>query len=320
MSVNEAFSAFQKAVNADPEQVKEARTRRDVFKGAFLTEVDVDEVVPSGSLARGTHKQPIHDVDVILVFDQEQHPEWGQPGASAEAALDHTRGRVNALLGATNGTHGKVVRLARWRNHAVKCFLDDPGDPNAFTVDAMPALRRNGMLLIPEAMSKQWVSCDPEYLISAVARKHAEWPKFAGTVRMLKWWAAEQNTKIKPLVMEILALNLLPTGRSQPSAIKDFFVKASHHIEGHSEVVDPAEICGPIQDDLDYEAFEERLKIARHASGQAIVAQGNNDVSGAVRWWGEVFGDAFPASKAQPGLPAAVPPPGPRPVKDSPQG
>jgi SMODS domain-containing protein len=185
MGVNDAFTTFQGVVNADIEQVREARGRRDIFKGAFGTERDVYEVIASGSLARGTQKDPIHDVDVVIVFDGDQHPNWGEPGASAEDALDETRQRVNSLLGATNGTYETAVRLARWRNHAVKCFLDDPEDPDAFTVDAMPALRRDGHLLIPEATSEKWVQADPEHLIAAVAAKHAAWNKFAGTVRML---------------------------------------------------------------------------------------------------------------------------------------
>lgn len=317
MSVNDAFKAFQDVVNADITAVKEARTRRDLFKEAFGPLPDVDEVIPSGSLARGTQKDPIRDVDVIIVFNGDDHPDWGEPGASAKDALDYTREHVHGLLGATKGTHAQEVRLARWRNHAVKCFLDDPQDPDAFTVDAMPTLRRDGKLLIPQATSKEWIYADPEYLITEVASKHAAWNKFAGTVRMLKWWAAEQKIKIKSLVMEVLALQFLPTDSSQPSAIAQFFVSAAYHIEGGSEVLDPAQLCGPIQSDLDYEKFADRLASARAGAAKAIQAQVNNDANAAIRQWGTVFGDDFPSpAKSGP----MVVPPLPRPVKDTPQG
>lgn len=321
MSVTDAFKTFQGVVNADIEQVREARSRRDLFKGAFGGEPDVNEVIASGSLARGTHKDPIHDVDVVIVYDEDQHPDWGKPGTSAEDALDYTRGRVNTLLGVSNGTYEKAVRLARWRNHAVKCFLDDPDDEDAFTVDAMPALRRNGMLLIPEAMSKKWVYCDPEYLIAAVAKKHAEWDKYAGTVRMLKWWAAEQDIKIKSLVMEVLALNYLSTEGSQATAIKQFFVSASYAIDGGVEVVDPAGICGPIQPDLDYDGLGDRLRDARDNAIRAVQAQENGNPAYAIRLWGAVFGDDFPPPPKGGSNPTpAVAPVLPRPVKDTPQG
>lgn len=321
MSVAETFKAFQDVVNAEATQVREARKRRDLFKGAFGAESDVKEVVPSGSLARGTQKDPIHDVDVILIFDRDQHPDWGTPGKSAGEALDYTRKRVNSLLGITNGTYDKAVRLARWRNHAVKCFLDDPDDPDAFTVDAMPALRHEGKLLIPEAQSDDWVDCNPEFLIAEVAAKHAEWNGFAGTVRMLKWWAAEQDTKIKSLVMEVLALDYLPTNISQPAAVKQFFVSACYFIEGGGVVEDPAALCGPIQPALDYSAFAECLRSARDNAAKAIQSQVNNDNASAVAHWGHVFGDSFPEPPRSNGSSApAVVPAMPRPVKDTPQG
>lgn len=318
-SVSCAFKEFQQVVNADADQVREARKRRDLFRDAFSSESDIDEVIASGSLARGTQKDPIHDVDTILVFDGDEHADWGKPGGSASEALDYARERVNKLLGVTNGSHSQVVRLARWRNHAVKCFLDDPDDPEAFTVDAMPALRRDGMLLIPEATSRKWVSCDPEFLITAVAAKHAVWNKFAGSVRMLKWWAGEQDTNIKSLVMEVLALQFLPvSGGLQPNAIKQFFVSANYYIAGGSEVVDPAGICGPIQPDLDYSLLSNSLGEAADKAGRAMNAEWSNDSASAVRWWGEVFGKSFPSAPVAPRAPAVPPPP--RPVKDTPQG
>lgn len=321
MSVTDAFKSFQDVVNADITHVREARVRRDLFKAAFGAETDIAEVVPSGSLARGTHKDPIHDVDVIIVYEQDEHPEWGEPGSSATDALDHTRERVNMLLGTTNGTYDQVVRLARWRNHAVKCFLDDPDDPDGFTVDAMPALRRDGKLLIPEALSDDWVACDPELLIAEVARKHAAWNKFAGTVRMLKWWAGAQDTKIKSLVMEVLALKFLPTNVNQPAAVKQFFVSACYYVQGGNEVSDPADLCGPVQSDIDYSKFSECLQAARDNAIKAFQAQANNDTSTAIAYWGEVFGDGFPKPPASSGNPAPiVAPVTPRPVKDTPQG
>jgi hypothetical protein len=176
------------------------------------------------------------------------------------------------------------------------------------------------MLLIPEAASHDWVPCNPEYLIKAVANKHAQWSSYAGTVRMLKWWASEQDTKIKSLVMEVLALEFLPTHRTRPVAIKDFFVSALYAIEGGHEVLDPAGICGPIQADLDYEALADCLRASRDAAVQAFQAQNNNNTPAAVQHWGKVFGDDFPKPPATGNPHSAVAPVLPRTVKDTPQG
>lgn len=320
MNVSSAFEALQTTVNADKGQVKTAQTRRDLFKDAFSGETDVVKVKPSGSLARGTHKEPIHDVDTIVVFDQQAHPDWGQPGDSAEEALNHTQARIRELLG-TNGTHAPgSVRLTRWRNHAVKCFLDDPDDPDAFTVDAMPALLFGDRYLVPEFATKTWILTDPQHLIDEVATRHATWSKYAGTIRMLKAWAADQNTHIKSLVMEVLALDYLPTDHTRPIALREFFTAATFQIENHRVVADPADLCGPIQPDLDYTAFAESLRTARDEATRACSAQARGDDAAAITHWGNVFGSAFPQPPKTSPSPIVVPPVLPRPVKDTPQG
>ncbi|MCS6562300.1 MULTISPECIES: nucleotidyltransferase domain-containing protein [Curtobacterium] len=319
MSLMDSFASFQTVVNADPDQVSEARRRRRVFEEALVSEPDVLEVVPSGSLARGTHKDPIHDVDLVVVYDPVAHPDWGVPGASASEALDHARAAVNRLLGATSGTVDQLVRLAKPRNHAVKCFLDDPDDEDAFTVDVMPALRVDAGFRIPESLSEAWIDADPEYLIAEAARKHGEWSHYAGTVRMLKYWAASQSPlKIKSLVMEVLALEHLATGLNRPTAISSFFTAAAFQIESGLAVEDPAGLCGEIQRDLDMGAFSERLRAASNSGIDARASQVANDPAAASRHWREVFGDEFPEILAAAG--ATVVPDGPRPVKDSPQG
>lgn len=104
MSVESAFDTYQTTVNANPDHVTEARRRRDLFKTAFAGEADVEEVRVSGSLARGTQKHPIHDVDTVIVFKASSHPDWGQPGGSAEDALNHVKpacGSCSAPMGPT---------------------------------------------------------------------------------------------------------------------------------------------------------------------------------------------------------------------------
>lgn len=76
---------------------------------------DVLEVISSGSPARGTHKDPFHDVDAIIIYDPAGHPGWGQPGASDAEALNDTRQRVHDMLGVTSGM---VEQLCDWRDGA----------------------------------------------------------------------------------------------------------------------------------------------------------------------------------------------------------
>lgn len=295
MDIEAAFDNLQKAADADPKQVKEARRRRDLFKDAFAGEDDVaEDVIASGSLARSTQREPINDVDVIIVFDVESHPDWGEPGDSAEEALTYTGKRINALLGATNGTFAKEVRLARPGNHAVKCFLDDPDADDPFTVDAMPALRQaDGTLKVPEKSSKDWISTDPEHLIKLVADKHDRWNLCRPLIRVLKLWKDVQHTDLKSLTVEVLSLDNLPeTESTRPRALYRFFNAAEKAID--KPIIDPADLCGEIQPDLDVEKAKAAISDAATTSWEAVNAQDRGDTDRAACLWRSMFGDAFP--------------------------
>jgi len=329
MDINAAFDELQRTANADPEQVREARTRRDLFESAFDAEDDVVQVVASGSLARSTQRAPINDVDVIVVYDASEHPEWGREGDSADEALRYAGERVNHLLGATNGAVAQVVRLARPGNHAVKCFFDDPNDPDGFTLDAMPALRQaDGTLLVPEKSSNRWISTDPEHLIRLVADRQSAWDDFRPLVRVLKFWKDEQDTGLKSLTVEVLAIDHLPQETSRAKALQRFFTAAQHAIE--LPIEDPAGLCGLIQSDLDVDKARAAIKAAASASWEAVIAQEHGDTNRAACRWRSVFGDAFP--EPEDGCPADTNALGPisvgvgigtttpRPVTDAPQG
>jgi Second Messenger Oligonucleotide or Dinucleotide Synthetase domain len=328
MDIDRAFDDLQQEVNAPPEAVAEARRRRNLFCSAFQTDDDVSECVHSGSLARGSQKDPINDVDEIIVFDQEAHPDWGSPGPSAGEALDHVRKRVRELLGASEGTHAKEVRRAEARNHTVKCWLDDPDDPDAFTVDVTPALRKeDGTLLIPEKKNEQWINTDPEDLIRRVRDRHASWNRFVGLVRCLKRWGADQKTEMKSLLLEVLALDHLPEETRQ-KALARFFAAASQAVL--LPVKDPAGLCGEIQPNLDRSAASQHLERAAEAAWRAVEAEERGDTDEAACLWRSIFGPIFPEPEAgcgngdgrriAAGAAAAIPARPKRTVRDAPQG
>lgn len=326
MQISTAFDTYQTAVNASPAQLKEGRRRRDLFKDAFGSEPDVDETFPSGSLARGSMLDPIHDVDIVVVYDAAQHPDWGVPGDSAASALSLVGSRVNALLGASSGTLGREVRLASPRNHAVKCFLDDPDDLLPFTVDAMPALRQaDGTLLIPEKLSDKWVPANPEDLLARSKSRQTSWNKFVPTVRDLKHWNRHvAKAGMKSLVVELLAHQCIPSSYStasatdhRPEALLAFFTAAAVAVD--LPVVDPAGLCWEVQPDLDRAAAKAALQSAADGAYRAVSAMRQGDDESAIAYWGEVLGPLFPkaptSSSTGPTLIST-----PRPLRDTPQG
>ncbi|RUQ07505.1 hypothetical protein D8M34_03810 [Microbacterium sp. HSID17254] len=318
MTVFESFTELQRIVDADPAIVATARERRDIFKSALLTAVDVHTVWGSGSLARSTQLQPVHDVDLVVEFDPGEHPEWGQPGDSAEQAIERCRDLVTEMLSVNRGTKAQLVRQVNTadRNRAAKCFIDDPGDKNAFTVDVMPALRLDNGILIPSKRNRRWDTANPRFLIDEVAAHQSEWALFRPLVRLLKYWSRQhedQTGRVKSLVMEVLALECLEEASNRPTALKDFFERAAVH---SLYIEDPAKLCGLIQPDLDTAGLRRALEDAADAAAQAVKAVADNDQPAATKHWQSLFGPAFPLV-----LPAGTESdPGPRPIRDSPQG
>jgi hypothetical protein len=331
-----AFDTHQVIVNADPDSVREARQRRNIFCDAFGELPEVSQTIPSGSLARGTQRDPIHDVDLIMVFYADEHPDWDNGSGSAQEALEHTRRLVTGLLGASDGTFARKVRRADLRNHVVKCFLDDPGDPLAFTVEVMPALRdrEGGPLRVPERRADRWVTADPEYLIAAVASRHEEWRYFAPMIRTIKKWKDATGLHMKSLTAEVLALNCLPRPEAgaeltRAAALARFFTGAASAVM--SGVEDPAGWCGEIQPDLDRYATRSALLEAGDVAARTLDAEQSGDYDTAVCLWRSVFGSDFPdppggcagsrTGSAQVGAAAiAAPALLRRPVRDAPQG
>ena len=309
MKPTTAFDLYQTAVNADPEHVAEARCRRNVFCSAFKTLADCTEQLPSGSLARGTERDPIHDVDLIMVFDAAQHPGWDDGAGTADAALNYVRDRVKDLLSATNGSYDRKVRHTLLRNHVVKCFLDDPDDPDAFAVEVMPAMRTEGGLRVPERKHDRWTTVNPEYLIAAVAKRHTEWNKFAPMVRVIKAWKDHVGLDMKSLVAEVLVLEQMPRPPAlgvltRQEALQRFFTAAATAVM--AGVHDPAGLCGEIQPDLDRTAVRARMLEAADLAARAVAAERNGHDDRAVRLWHDVFGPDFPAPPGGTGSAPAV--------------
>jgi hypothetical protein len=308
MGLYEAFDAYQQTIDADPEHVRLARERRDAFIGALAKVNDAKEVIKSGSLERRTQLEPIHDVDLIMVFDAAEVPEWGTPGSSSASALERVHDEVTARLGLSQGIDSKLVRRADVRDHAVKCFVDDPDDERPFTVDVMPVVRQaDNTLLIPSTRDREWSTADPEYLIEQVHLRQEQWRYFRPIVRILKNWGkrVDSETRIKSLVMEVLALQCLPVDAgNRPEALLRFFTAAA--VQVNLDVEDPAGHCGPVQRDLDISALRAALQEAADLSHRACDQAARNDIDGAQRTWQEIFGPDFPASSKKKGSNAAA--------------
>jgi hypothetical protein len=304
MLVDEAFDIFQKKVDADSWHVRKARHRRDLFGTAFKRLDDVIEVIPSGSLARGTQLDPINDVDLIVTFDSTAHTNWGEDGESAAAALNYVQEQVRLLLGSEASPLRNVVGQMLPRNHVVKCFLDprflaeDKDFSGFFAVEVMPALRKDdGALLVPERKKNHWQTVDPEFLIAKVRQRQDQWPYFVQMVRVIKFWMRHVKSGAKSLTAEVLALNCLPApnpmvGLSRSVALLRFFTAAALAVM--VPINDPSGHCGEIQPDLDRYRLRGLLKEASDVAANAVMWEQDGEHHQAICCWKAIFGGTFP--------------------------
>jgi hypothetical protein len=132
MESDHGFEAFGRAIESDPFGVLLAKWRRDAFISRLQRLPDVIEVIESGSLARGTYIGPVHDIDLIVVFDSSAHQDYGSGTESADAALGHLQNELIRQLHpwrearpAEAGEEEPLLREAsdaKVRTHVVQCL------------------------------------------------------------------------------------------------------------------------------------------------------------------------------------------------------
>src|SRR5689334_17980758 len=95
MESDDGFESFGRAIESDPLAVLLAKWRHDAFIRELEQLPDVVEIIPSGSVTRGTQIGRIYDVDLIVVFDKAAHPDFGGGGPeSAQAAMTYLQGKL----------------------------------------------------------------------------------------------------------------------------------------------------------------------------------------------------------------------------------
>jgi len=321
MESDEEFAAFGRAIQSDPIGVLLAQWRRDAFIRKLKQLPDVKDVIASGSLARGTHIGPVHDVDLIVVFDSDQHPDYGTKGTSAaatesaQAAITHLEDGLLKQLHPWQGTAGGLLKETEQRTHVVTYRGDWSGPfkdiiPGAPPVDVMPAVRKGSYLLIPER-GTGWIETDPEELIRQVAQRQREWKYFTAVAGMVKEWARLNHLKIRNLAIDVMVLQYCPRPRlfetlSCGDAVARFFKAAFD--DNFTSLKDPTGRWGKLKLGINFEKLHKELGKASRLASQAMEAENlwkhhlvmvspNGEVRSPNDIWRQLFGRKFPRAK-----------------------
>ena len=286
MESDDGFRSFSRAIESDPIGVLLAKWRRDAFIKKLVDLPDVDEVIESGSLARGTQIGPVHDVDLIVVFDSSQHPDYGikdrsgKAVESAQAAMTHLEKELGEQLHPWLGAREGALKETEQRSHVVTCYAGWTEAlaevvPMAPPVDVMPAVREGSHLLIPER-GTGWIDVDPEKFMRQVEQRQREWKYFKEVVGMVKAWAGQNDLDMRNLAIEVMVLKYCPRPGlfetlSCGEAVARFFEAAAKaHI---TSLRDPAGRCGEIDPGIDYSKLRAALNQAAGLARQAMDAE-----------------------------------------------
>lgn len=315
--VDEAFTIFRNHISASAADRKLARRRVRVVRRALRRDRCVRAVYTSGSFARRTQCHPIHDVDLVVVFDRRARPGWDRAPSSAGAALAEIRHILETHLDYGDGSGTGRIRKLRTKNRVVETFLDvrdQDGNPRSFAVDIMPTiwerelargLRLTNAVRAPGRFQRAWISTNPLYLRHRFTVRTWWWRHFPALVRMLRTWRLHNFPELKSLAVDVLALGHLPRRLWRPSltrqeALATFFEAAAEAVL--NGVHDPAGKCGEIQPGLNRVALSNALAqsadLARQALDEEAAADERHEPhTEAICTWRQIFGPTFPAPR-----------------------
>lgn len=325
MESDDGFEFFNRAIRTDPLHVMLAKWRQEVFTRKLRKLPDVVEVIASGSLARGTQIGPVHDIDLIVVFDRSVHPDYGikdrsdDATESAQAAVTHLEDGLLEQLHPWRGATGGLLKETEQRTHVVKYRGDWVGPfkdiPYVPPVDVLPAVREGSHLLIPER-GTGWIETDPERLMRRVEERKREWNYFAEVSGMVKEWARLNHLKIRNLAIDVMVLTYCPRPRlfetlSCGEGVAQFFEaafdpkKAKKGLGELKQLESLKSLCKEIDPDINFDKLKSELEKAARLARRAMDAENEwkhrQHIVGEVihpdEFWRELFGKKYPRTR-----------------------
>lgn len=243
-TVENALNEARSRIQVTPEELVEARRRRDALAAALKLEFGGRTYV-NGSIAHGDALNPLTDVDLGIVIPD--HDGLYGPGLRGPGALQERA--ANAIRRELKNEYPKlrVEHLNRRRSILVR--FGDPVAPGQadFTADVITAIdnRTGAGLYIPNF--RTWDRSHPERHTEMVNEANAvSRSTFARGTRLMKHWNRKHDRPICSWNIKALALGCIITPVTMTDYISTWL---NHAIEQLSigETPDPAGVAAPIK-------------------------------------------------------------------------
>ncbi len=237
-----------------------------------------EQVKPIGSVGRGTHVAPVHDVDWMVVIDQARFE-----NGTVASALGEIQSK---LQGAYPGT------ALRPQNRSVGLLFQD------FSIDVVPAVLRKAGQVPGSRTSKArtWIYTNPPKHAELVTEKNGVTSGMAaGIVRALKVWNGNSGARLKSFHLEVMTLRGLgKTPDSLAHGVREAFDRLTVAVT--KSCGDPAESGTTLDGYLDKPARDkiaEACKAAAAEIGTAMTEDAGGKSGVAVDRVRKVLGTPF---------------------------
>lgn len=282
-TIASSFSTFKSNLEITGLQEETVSTRQKNVRRVLDNGLNVSSSFITGSYSRSTMIAPLKeaDVDIFVVLDPEYYKADGQG-----ALLD----KVKAVLKKSYTTPD----ISR-NGQAVTITFSD------FMVDVVPSFhRQGGGYLIPNTITKKWISTNPKDHITIMAdanKTHKN--SLKPIVKMIKCWNKNISFDFSNFHMEVLAYHIFNgvTISDFPSGVRYFFDHGRSLIRKKNP--DPAGYNDDVgsylnsEDKLNQAEKKFETAYSRAIKAEEYAARGN--IEDAVNEWRKIFGNKFPS-------------------------
>lgn len=280
-----AFSEFLDLLEPTTSEKITIASRAGSVSGYLKKSFDADSDMPLrsstviGSGAKGTGVRPVDDVDVLAVFD------------NAQAVYDKYRWDSKQFLyRVKNALDGYSVKVVGARGQAVRLFYQS--GPYA---DIAPVLPVSGGGYYLPAGDGTWISTNPQHDADWLAGKNSELGGHVKPmIKLAKAWNREHSSRFRSFHLEVMVASAFTSlGGNYRQAMKLWFEHPNISVSGPWS--------GKALDDYMWLFSDSRksavsvLNSSADRAIKALDAEAAGDHKEAIRLWGVIFGDDFPA-------------------------
>jgi len=230
MSVEEHFRRFASTLELTYEEAQKASTIQNQIRDVLGARQDILRAELCGSYDRKTKLRPLHDIDVLVVFD-------ASVAYDAKGAMIRPRQFLSEIGKSVPALRKNIRRVggSKLQDRSLNIAVDGIG------FDLVPAFALQGSgYLIPDRKLQEWIPTNPlKFAERLTALNQSDYfgERLVPFIKMVKWWARQSTPELKSYLIEVLVLKCLSGIESFSDACGNFFFRVSTEILG--SVFDP---------------------------------------------------------------------------------